>query len=610
MVYSSIQMKYYFNFVFRLTGFWLLYFCFLRLAFIGYQLFFHYSLSVNENAQTFFYGVYMDLASTAFLISIPFIVFFVSPWISFRTFLYWYSTCCIAIISGIYAADISLYREWGFRLDKTAFSYLDKFQEAGSFISVFNIVVAILFFCLNAFVGTFLYKKIVHIRSFQLNRPVFLIHLILTPALIIPMRGGLSIIPMNPGKVYFSNNPFANHCALNTCWNLIYSFSQARKVKTKLKFMELDEMNRLFSSYIQQKNNRTESILKTDRPKIVFFLLESFTAKMIGQSYKGLEITPNLNKWFKKGMYYDQAYSTGDRTEIGLASTLSGFPAQPQSSIVHFPNKTAKLPSFIRALKNEHYQTSFYYGGDVSFASMNTYLYNCGIDKIIDKEQFPKESYNAKWGVHDHILFEKLYADLTMDTSRYLKICLSLSSHPPYDLPESRTWFEAKEEVQFLNTVHYADKHLGSFLDRLAQLKIWDDLLVVVIADHGCRFPGNSPYHVPEKFHIPIWFGGGAVKVDSVSHSIVSQNDLAASLLSQMNISNSNFEFSRNFFLGDYKPTAYYAYNNGFGWIESSSKRVFSNDKMELILTEGIPQTDFNIAKAFLQKVVTSFEEK
>ena len=60
----------------------------------------------------------------------------------------------------------------------------------------------------------------------------------------------------------------------------------------------------------------------------------------------------------------------------------------------------------------------------------------------------------------------------------------------------------------------------------------------------------------------------------------------------------------------DYKPSAYYAYNNGFGWIEPSGTRVFSNDKMEIILTEGSPQTEFNTAKAFLQKVLTVFESK
>jgi len=133
---------------------------------------------------------------------------------------------------------------------------------------------------------------------------------------------------------------------------------------------------------------------------------------------------------------------------------------------------------------------------------------------------------------------------------------------------------------------------------------------VVLVADHDCHFPDNSAYHIPEKYHIPIWFGGGVVAVDSTSEAIVSQNDIAASILGEMQLSNKEFEFSRNFFSADYKPSAYYAYNNGFGWIEPQAIRVFSNDKMEIILSEGKPQTDFKIAKAFLQKVLSVFESK
>ena len=146
-------------------------------------------------------------------------------------------------------------------------------------------------------------------------------------------------------------------------------------------------------------------------------------------------------------------YSTGDRTEIGLASILSGFPAQPQSSIVHFPKKTEKLPSLIRSLKQLDYNSTFYYGGDISFASMSSFIYNSGIDKIIDKSSFSPKTYNAKWGVHDHILFEKVYDDILKDSSQFLKICLSLSSHPPYDIPEDYYWNENQEEV-LLSLIH------------------------------------------------------------------------------------------------------------------------------------------------------------
>ena len=110
-------MKNYFQFIIRFYGFWLIFFGVLRSYFIVFQHFFGYRLTANEFVGSMFYGLYMDLAFASFIVAIPFLIYFINKWIPYRTFLYWYSTVLIAIIAGIYAGDISLYREWGFRLD-------------------------------------------------------------------------------------------------------------------------------------------------------------------------------------------------------------------------------------------------------------------------------------------------------------------------------------------------------------------------------------------------------------------------------------------------------------------------------------------------------------
>lgn len=601
----NLNMKNYLKFVLSLFGFWLLFFLLIRILFVGYQFLFGYKINFEFLIKSLCYGVYMDLSMTAYLIALPLFVYFINKWIPFQKILFIYHSILILILSGITAADITLYREWGFRLDKTAFLYLTAFQEAGSFISGFNIISCILLFFLFVWLGYFLLMK------FKFNPTnsyyTYVLNILLFPALIIPMRGGFSIIPMNPGKVYFSNLPYANHIALNAPWNILYTALQVKKINTNIQFMSQKQADEIVDSLFQDKNENVLNILKGTRPKVLIFIMESFTAKLINKKYNEKEITPRLNEWIKKGIYFSKAYSTGDRTEIGLASILSGFPAQPQSSIVHFPKKTEKLPSLIRSLKQLDYNSTFYYGGDISFASMSSFIYNSGIDKIIDKSSFSPKTYNAKWGVHDHILFEKVYDDILKDSSQFLKICLSLSSHPPYDIPEDYYWNENQEEVLFLNTVHYTDKHLGIILDKLAALPIWNDLMILVVADHGCRFPGNDLYHVPEKFHIPIWFGGGAITMDSTITNVISQNDIAPSILHQFGVSNEAFDFSQNIFSLNHKQTAYYAFNNGFGWVDNGGVQVFSNDNKKIILSQDNPKTNMNIAKAYLQKIWNTF---
>jgi hypothetical protein len=42
--------------------------------------------------------------------------------------------------------------------------------------------------------------------------------------LIIPIRGGLQLAPINQSAVYFSNKLFANHAAINPLWNFADSW--------------------------------------------------------------------------------------------------------------------------------------------------------------------------------------------------------------------------------------------------------------------------------------------------------------------------------------------------------------------------------------------------
>lgn len=544
---------------------------------------------------------------TAYLLIIPFLLFFISGFIAYEKVARIYNLLIFLILSLIYAADVPLYNEWGYRMDYNAFVYLQNAKEASHFVSLKNTFLSCFLFTIYFILAFFLYKKLIpnHFPKFQAK--ILFSHLIVLGLLILPIRGGFGIIPMNPGKVFFSTNPVANHAALNVPWNLLYSLDKAKKQKPFDKFMPDSQAEFLTDSLFSNRNATNLKILNTDRPRIILFLLESFTSDLIFNSYQGREITPNLNKRFQTGIYFNSAYATGDRTEKGIASALSGFPSLALTSVLNYPDKTARLPSLLKDLKNEGYRTSFYYGGDASFASMNTYFLNQGCEQIIDKDHFGSETYNAKWGVHDHVIFEKLYTDVVSDTSLFLKVCLSLSSHPPYDIPEDRNWPVSDESSLFINTAYYTDKHLGKLLNKLESDSLWNELLIVVMADHGARWPGNNSYHMPEKFHIPFWIGGGAVKVDSTIQAVSSQNDLPSTILGQMNMSYTAYSFSQDLFSSSRKEFAYYAFNNGFGWISPNGIWVYSNDKKECLYSKGI-QCDQNIlAKAYFQKLMQMF---
>ena len=563
--------------------------------------------------KSIFYGLYMDLSIYGYLM-VPLCLIILMghllKWINIKKCISFYTYFVIFLMATIYGIDSILYQEWGFRIDDTFFNYIDKSNEAGKFISSNAVVYFLLYFTIFIVIGIYIIKWISAVKPFNLSIKNGLIILLLIPMMIIPIRGGFGLAPMNPGKVYYSNSMFANHLAIHPLWNIMYMSLQNRKMATIPNHMTELEAKDHFDTLLLKNSNHTFQWLKTQEPDILLIILESFTANMLDAKYQGIEILPNLNVLKAHGIFMKNAYASGDRTDKGLAAIISSYPAQPQSSIIKYPSKAEQLPSIYKQLKMKKYRSSFYYGGDISFASMKSYLLGASVDRIIDKYDFDASTYNAKWGVHDHILFEKMTQDLLKEPRPFIMTGLSLSSHPPYDIPDADVWNEKDETTLFVNAAHYTDKALGKMVEQLKQSERWDSLLIIIVADHGGRYPDKVSYCEPKKFSIPILFTGGAVSLDTVIQSHCSQTDISATLLRQMNISFEPFKYSQDIFSPQYSAFAYYAFNNGMGWMDSGGYRIYSNDKKDFIEQQGSCYFTEAFIKAYSQIVQKDFTEK
>ena len=65
--------------------------------------------------------------------------------------------------------------------------------------------------------------------------------MLLLGSLIIPIRGGFGIAPINAGTVYFSQKMFLNHTAINAIWNVGTSAFTQKPVKNPYTFGDLTE---------------------------------------------------------------------------------------------------------------------------------------------------------------------------------------------------------------------------------------------------------------------------------------------------------------------------------------------------------------------------------
>lgn len=554
------------------------------------------NISVKDIFDSLYHGLPLDMSMSGYLTALPALVLIASIWFRkeiIKRIYDVYFAIILSIVAIIAVVDIVVYPFWGFHFDSTVFLYLQKPVDTFASATPLQIVgglTATIAFASLLIVGYryIIRKQVLNLEVPKRIVPAAIVLLVLTAALFLPIRGGVTVSTMNIGKVYFSDRMFLNHAAINPQFNLMYSFFKSDDFASQYQFFDKGEAEALFADINRQPHSDSiPRLLNTDKPNVILFMLESFSADVVSDSI----VAPNMHRFAKEGISFSNFYANSFRTDRGLVSILSGYPAHPTVAIMKYPQKTGSLPTITRSAKEAGYNDlSFYYGGDADFANMRSYMVGaCGISHVVADKEFPFSERMTKWGAPDKFLMDRVYNDLTTQTQKepFFKTVLTLSSHEPFDVPDSDF------DEPYLNAVHYTDQCLGSFVERLKETPMWDNTLIILVADHAMQsYPKGLNNSDAERFRIPMVWIGGAVKQPAVIGEYGSQNDIAATLLSQLNINHDDFRFSKDMLLPEGRKFAFYSYVNGFAMTDSTGTVTYDNDKQSILNQEGNPNLE------------------
>lgn len=608
-------MKVRIRFFISLFIFWFLVQIASKLLFVLYHLDQLKLIGYSTLPEIFLYGLKLDLSATGYMMALPalLLVFLImTPGKIAKPFFDIYVLIMLIIMGFLLAVDMELYSHWGFRLDRTPLLYIDNPDIMMASVETYTIVKQIIIMILFSGSLYFLYHRFVSpiVKRFKPEKFYFsLVFLLLLGLLIIPVRGGFGIAPVNVGTAYFHPQQFANHAAINCYWHLGYSLSKIKSDKNPYDFFSREEAEKCFSSLFQPEN-KGEKIIRHPKPNIVLIVIESFTAKII-EPLGGLDdVTPNFSRLSAEGILFENIYASGDRTDKGFVAIMSGYPAQPESSVIKLPQKTQKLPNMCRILSENEYYTYFCYGGDADFANFRSYLTNSGFNKITSLSDFDRRHNTFKWGVHDHIVIDKFFEDMEKIHEPFFSVLLTQSSHEPFEVPHQSKFKGRTDDELFLNSANYTDSCLGVFFEK-ARLQDWyENTLFILIPDHGHRLPGNNLIFEPQRFHIPmIWLGSVLESTSMRIPKFGSQFDLATTLLNQLGYDTSEFIYGKDLLDKQGPSHSFYVFNNGFGFVNDSATVAFDNRANNVVYHSGNEinvQTALKNGKVFLQ---VSFED-
>ena len=605
-------------------GYWLIWILIFQIARLSFSLYnFNDSILAGwQNiSKSFLYGLRMD-ASMAAYVTIPFCLFLLlgifSERITKSKLLLIYTGIILVPILMIIFCDLPAYNAWGYRLDATPLKYLKSPGEAWASVSNLPLIWFLILWIISfmIFIKFFKLYFIKNEDGFNYSKQKciqFLLMLLFITAQIIPVRGGFQLAPINQSTVYFSTNNFSNLTAINVTWNFIHSLSHnLNDTENPFQYIDNQAATRLTDSILKDEGHTIKIIdlEKTPKPNVIVIVWESLTKKAIDLSKNGTVVTPGMNQLKKEGVYFSDIYASGDRTDKGIVAVLSGYPAQPTTSIIKVPQKADKLPKLPKIFAEKNYNSSFYYGGELEFANMKSYLMGSGFNSFTSKDDFEKKDQNSKWGAHDGVVKNKVLADINKMNSPFFTTWLTLSSHEPYETPISTVIKGNDDESMFLNSIHYSDSIVYEFVQQCKKQPFWKNSIIIIVADHGHRLPRSNKKI--EDFKIPVlWLGGALTKTGMDINNTGSQIDIAATLLAQLNMPYESFKWSKNLLSDQSNKWAYFSFNNGFGYVQPNNYFIFDNVGKSIMEENGnLLPADLNTGKAIEQKTFADYLSK
>ena len=587
---------------------------------------FYRECSFGDFVDVILHGLPLDAAIAGYLTAIPALLLIVNVWWQGKALDYifkGYYIFCGILLGCIFEGDLALYEYWGFRLDTTPLFYLksspkDAFASATVEMMVAGAV------SLAVYIAVFLWLCRTFLVQDRMRMPVIfrvrktIVLTLLAGALFLPIRGGLTVATLNTGKVYYSQNMRLNHAAINPCFSLLESLSKSSSFATQYRYVAPDRASQLFSQMQDvsisggaasgEDSSGRRQLVKPGKPNVVIILLESFLSKAMG-TLGGIEgVAVNLDSLGADGVLFTNFYANSFRTDRGIVSILSGYPAQPTNSIMKYPRKSQSLPSISKVLAQNGYDLQYVYGGDANFTNMRSYLTAMGFENIISDVDFPLSQKLSKWGAHDDVMFDKIASQLEAGQEKepFLKVIQTSSSHEPFEVPD----FNRLEDER-LNSIAFADSCLQVFINRYKETPYWSTTLFVLVPDHAMQYPADLDIFSSERYRIPLVLYGEALACRGIRVDVLgSQIDIAATLLAQLGLPHGEFAFSKDMMNPLNPHFGFFTVPDAFGMVTDSGEVVFDNVS-EKIYSTTLPDTlDLERGKAFLQKLYDDLDER
>ena len=328
-------------------------------------------------------------------------------------------------------------------------------------------------------------------------------------------------------------------------------------------------------------------------PNVIMIMLDALRADHLGCYGYSKASTPVIDNFVEDSIRFHHAYSQSSWTKPGTATLFTGmFPSGHNTYLkpdilpdsittlaevfqqggyytIGFPNNINISPGFNFGQGFDQYTylapDYFFWASDSSSELSYYSILRLIRERFLFKSKFPQHYYQEARIVNDHAI---KYFKTRGKKETFFMYLHYMEAHDPYfkhpfngvgyarvDMPNPDPEWVEEFTTTYDHEITYLDSRLGELFEELKRLNLWDNTIILLVADHGEEFydhdgwwHGTTLYQ--EQIRIPMIFkrprqqNKGDVRLDNAR-----QIDVAPTLLSLCKLPPAkNMTFGRNLF--------------------------------------------------------------
>ena len=503
---------------------------------------------ISANIYDFIEGIRFDLSALAY-INIPLILLLMIPsnlrikkrYHQFTNFLFYITNIPFIILNNV---DIEYYR---FIQKRSTYDFIQILQLGDDTIKILPAYIKEYWkITLLTILQVWILIKIRFIPKIKLNfKSIFSASIIFCFSIgicVLIARGGIQLKPIktiNAGELSNSQNI---GLILNTPFCILHSLDENDLKKHK--YYNKKSIQNIYSPIHFKKRN--SNLIKKN---VVILILESFSKEFIGfYNQKEEQYTPFLDSLMENSLVFTDAYANGLKSIEALPAITASIPTLMNNPFITSKHAQNKFISLAHILKKEGYNTSFFHGGRRGTMGFYSYSKKAGFDNYFGLEEYnDNKDFDGSWGIFDEPFLQYMARQIKKEKEPFFTTFFSLSSHPPYSLPNKYT--SEYSSIGILETIQYSDYAIKKFFQSVKNEKWFKNTIFIITADHtsGERF-NNKYKNKIGKYAIPMIIFKGDNSLKGKKSNIVQQIDIMPTILDMLEYNKNYFAFGKSMF--------------------------------------------------------------